>query len=144
MNFIGLAMAFTAFIALMLQVEYQNGFDKHYATAGRIYRVDKSGIDRSDVFRNILPRGYVDDILTSSSHIAAGTISCPYIGEVVFTTSDKYGRHSFSYECDVVYPDIFDVFGVRFVEGLRKHSMISRKLQYHIRWQKSCTVTNLL
>lgn len=117
MNFIGLAMAFTAFIALMLQVEYQNGFDKHYATAGRIYRVDKSGIDRSDVFRNILPRGYVDDILTSSSHIAAGTISCPYIGEVVFTTSDKYGRHSFSYECDVVYPDIFDVFGVRFVEG---------------------------
>ena len=88
MNFIGLAMAFTAFIALMLQVEYQNGFDKHYATAGRIYRVDKSGIDRSDVFRNILPRGYVDDILTSSSHIAAGTISCPYIGEAVFTTSD--------------------------------------------------------
>ena len=30
------------------------------------------------------------------------------------------------------------------LKGPRKHSMISRKLQYHIRWQKSCTVTNLL
>lgn len=117
MNFIGLVMAFTAFMALMLQVEYQNGFDKHYSTAGRIYRVDKLGIDKSDVFRNILPRAYVDDILTSSPHIAAGTISCQYVGEVVFTTSDEYGRHSFSYGCDVVYPGIFDVFGVRFVEG---------------------------
>lgn len=117
MNFIGLVLAFTAFMALMLQVEYQRGFDRGWPTSGRIYRVDKSGVEKDDIFRNILPRGYVDDILNSSPHIAAGTISCPYTGETVFNTMREDGNFTFRYGCDVVYPGLFEVFGIRFTEG---------------------------
>ena len=56
MNFAGLVLAFTAFMALMLQVENQLSFDRHYTTAGRIFRVDKVGVAKDDIFRNILPR----------------------------------------------------------------------------------------
>lgn len=120
MNFIGLVLAFTAFIALMVQVEYQLEFDRHYPTAGRIYRVDKVGASSDDVFRNILPRGYVDDIIGSSPHITAGTISCPYVGEVVFNALQDNGNFTFRHKVDVVYPGFFDVFGVEFIEGSAK------------------------
>ena len=63
MNFIGLILGFTAFMVLMVQVGYERGFDRNHPTSGRIYRVDKIGIGTDDVFRNILPRGYADDII---------------------------------------------------------------------------------
>lgn len=117
MNFIGLVLAFSAFMVLMAQVEHQNGFDKGYPTSGRIYRIDKKDIGKEDTFRNILPRGYADDIISSSPHIAAGSISCPYIGEVVFYKESSEGRFPFRHECDVVYPEFFDIFGTEFIEG---------------------------
>lgn len=85
MNFAGLVLALTAFMALMLQVNYQLNFDKTHPTSGRIYRVDKVGVLNDDTFRNILPRGYVDDIIGSSPHIQAATISCPFIEEGVLS-----------------------------------------------------------
>ena len=84
MNFIGLILGFTAFMVLMVQVSYQAGFDRNHPTSGRIFRVDKVGIDRDDVFRTILPRGYADDIIGCSAHIEAGSITCPFIGSVIF------------------------------------------------------------
>lgn len=117
MNFAGLVLAFTAFMALMLQVENQLSFDRHYTTAGRIFRVDKVGVAKDDIFRNILPRGYADDIITSSPHITAGSMSVPYVGELVLTTDEKDGRQTFRHSCNVCYPALFDIFGVRFTEG---------------------------
>lgn len=67
MNFVGLVMILTAFMVLMLQVSHQVDFDKEYPTSGRIYRVDKVGADDDDIFRNIVPRGYADDIINSSA-----------------------------------------------------------------------------
>ena len=117
MNFVGLALAFIAFMSLMLQVENQLGFDRHYPTAGNIFRVDKVGVAKDDIFRNILPRGYADDIIGSSAHIKAGSISSPYVGELVLTTLQNDNNHKFRYGCNVCYPQIFDVFGVKIVEG---------------------------
>lgn len=117
MNFVGLVLAFTAFICLVIQVEYQLNFDKHYSTAGRIFRVDKVGVAKDDIFRNILPRGYADDILRSSSHIVAGSIVSPYIGELVLRTDKKEGGHIFKYSCNIAYPALFEIFGVKFKEG---------------------------
>ena len=62
MNFIGLALGFAAFLVLMVQVGYESSFDRNHPTSGRIYRVDKKGVSRDDIFRNILPRGYADEI----------------------------------------------------------------------------------
>ena len=92
MNFLGLVLGFTAFLTLMVQVSYQSDFDKHYPTSERIYRVDKAGASKDDIFKNILPRGYADDIISSSPHIEAGSITCPFIGSIIFNVASENGR----------------------------------------------------
>ena len=119
MNFAGLVLAFTAFMALMLQVGYQIDFDKEHPTSGRIYRVDKAGASDDDIFKNIIPRGYADDIIGSSPHILAGSIDCPFIGETVFNAIIEDGMPTFVFKSktNVIYPDFFEVFGTEFTEG---------------------------
>ena len=119
MNFVGLVLALTAFMALMLQVGYQMDFDKEHPTSGRIYRVDKAGAADDDIFKNIIPRGYADDIIGSSPHIIAGSIDCPFIGETVFNAIIEDGMPTFVFKSktNVIYPDFFEVFGTEFIEG---------------------------
>ena len=119
MNFVGLVLALTAFMVLMLQVGYQMDFDKEHPTSGRIYRVDKVGAAADDIFKNIIPRGYADDIIGSSPHIIAGSIDCPFIGETVFNAilDDDSPAFVFKSKTNVIYPDFFKVFGTEFIEG---------------------------
>ena len=119
MNFVGLVLALTAFMVLMLQVGYQMDFDKDHPTSGRIYRIDKVGAADDDIFKNIIPRGYADDIIGSSPHIIAGSIDCPFIGETVFNAilDDDMPAFVFRSKTNVIYPDFFKVFGAEFVEG---------------------------
>ena len=119
MNFVGLVLALTAFMVLMLQVGYQMDFDKEHPTSGRIYRVDKVGAADDDIFKNIIPRGYADDIIGSSPHIIAGSIDCPFIGETVFNAilDNDSPAFVFKSETNVIYPDFFKVFGTEFIEG---------------------------
>ena len=119
MNFVGLVLALTAFLVLMLQVGYQMNFDKNHPTSGRIYRVDKVGAADDDIFKNIIPRGYADDIIGSSPHIMAGSIDCPFIGETVFNAIIDDDRPAFVFKSktNVIYPDFFKVFGTEFIEG---------------------------
>ena len=119
MNFVGLVLALTAFMVLMLQVGYQMDFDKNHPTSGRIYRVDKVGAADDDIFKNIIPRGYADDIIKSSPHIVAGSIDCPFIGETVFNAilDDDRPAFVFKSKTNVIYPDFFKVFGTEFIEG---------------------------
>ena len=119
MNFIGLVLALTAFMVLMLQVGYQMDFDKEHPTSGRIYRVDKVGAADDDIFKNIIPRGYADDIIGSSPHIIAGSIDCPFIGETVFNAilDNDSPAFVFKSKANVIYPDFFKVFGTEFIEG---------------------------
>ncbi|MBQ6688103.1 MAG: FtsX-like permease family protein [Bacteroidales bacterium] len=119
MNFVGLALALTAFMVLMLEISYQVGFDMGHPTSGRIYRVDKVGAADDDIFKNIIPRGYADDIIGSSPHIIAGSIDCPFIGETIFNAIREDGMPAFVFKSktNVIYPDFFKVFGTEFIEG---------------------------
>ena len=119
MNFVGLVLALTAFLVLLLQVGYQMDFDKNHPTSGHIYRVDKVGAADDDIFKNIIPRGYADDIIGSSPHIVAGSIDCPFIGETVFNAiiDDETPAFVFKSKTNVIYPDFFKVFGTEFIEG---------------------------
>ncbi|MGN1232705.1 MAG: ABC transporter permease, partial [Candidatus Cryptobacteroides sp.] len=119
MNFIGLALGFAAFLVLMVQVGYESSFDRNHPTSGRIYRVDKIGVDKDDIFRNILPRGYADDVINCSPHIEAGSIACPFIGSIIFNVAGEDGRltEPFEGKVNLVYPEIFKVFGAEFIEG---------------------------
>ncbi len=119
MNFIGLALGFTAFLVLMVQVGYESSFDRNHPTSGRIYRVDKKGVSRDDIFRNILPRGYADDVIACSPHIEAGSITCPFLSSIVFNVASEDGRMTEPFEgkVNLAYPEIFKVFGAEFIEG---------------------------
>lgn len=116
LNFTGLVAAFVAFALIFLQADYELSFDKCHPTADRVFRVDKKG-DES-LFRNILPRGFVDDIIGSSAHIEAGCSFMPFMGETYFSVQEN-GKAPVGYKKTLicVSEGFIDVFGITMVEG---------------------------
>lgn len=116
LNFTGLVAAFVAFTLIFLQADYELSFDKCYPTAERVFRADKAG-DES-LFRNVLPRGFADDIINSSAHIEAGCTIVPFFGDTYFTVEEDdkvpvgYKRKLFC-----ASERFIDVFGLTMVEG---------------------------
>ncbi len=118
LNFVGLACAYVAFSLIFLQADYELSFDKCHPTAQRVFRADKKG-DES-IFRNILPRGFADDIIGSSAHIQAGCSIVPFIGETYFSVKASDSQRKMNKRTMVCVSEQFiDVFGIRMVEGDR-------------------------
>ena len=114
LNFIGLTCAFTAFLVISHQVEYELTFDTCHPTASRVFRADK--IDDETMFRNILPRGFSDDIIASSPHIVAGCSYFPFYEDGRFTTIGD-NPEGFTKKAQYVTPGFIKVFGIEMVEG---------------------------
>jgi len=119
LNFTGLVAALLAFALIFLQADYELSFDKCHPTSDRVFRVDKKA-DES-LFRNILPRGFADDIIASSAHIEAGCTLVPFFGDVFFTTAEE-GKTPVGYKRTVIFTSerFIDVFGIKMVEGNSK------------------------
>ena len=100
LNFTGLVAALLAFALIFLQADYELSFDKCHPTSGRVFRADKKG-DES-LFRNILPRGFADDIIGSSAHIEAGCTVMPFIGEIYYSVAED-GKDPVGYKRDLVF-----------------------------------------
>ena len=116
LNFTGLVAALLAFALIFLQADYELSFDKCHPTSGRVFRADKKG-DES-LFRNILPRGFADDIIGSSAHIEAGCTVMPFIGEIYFSVAEN-GKAPVGYKRDLIFVSehFIDVFGIKMIEG---------------------------
>ena len=116
LNFTGLVAALLAFALIFLQADYELSFDKCHPTADRVFRADKKG-DES-LFRNILPRGFADDIIGSSAHIEAGCTIVPFFGDTYFTVAEE-GRMPVGYKRTLICASegFIDVFGVKMLEG---------------------------
>ena len=116
LNFTGLVCAFVAFSLIFLQADYELSFDRCHPTAERVFRADKAG-DES-LFRNILPRGFADDIIASSAHIEAGCTFVPFFGEIYFSSTEE-GKEPVGHERTLVLVSegFIDVFGIRMIEG---------------------------
>ena len=116
LNFTGLVCAFVAFSLIFLQVDYELSFDRCHPTAERVFRADKA--DDESIFRNILPRGFADDIIASSAHIEAGCTLVPFFGEIYFSAAEE-GKEPVGYgrTLILVSEGFIDVFGIRMVEG---------------------------
>ena len=99
LNFTGLVAALLAFALIFLQADYELSFDKCHPTSGRVFRADKKG-DES-LFRNILPRGFADDIIGSSTHIEAGCTVMPFIGEIYFSVAEN-GKAPVGYKQNLI------------------------------------------
>lgn len=116
LNFTGLVAAFVAFALIFLQADYELSFDKCHPTSDRVFRADKK--DDESIFRNILPRGFADDIIASSAHIQAGCILMPFMGEIYFSVAED-GKAPVGYKRNMILASerFIDVFGIKMVEG---------------------------
>jgi len=116
LNFTGLVAALVAFALIFLQADYELSFDKCHPTADRVFRVDKKGDET--LFRNILPRGFADDVIASSAHIEAGCTLVPFFGDVFFSAvGEGNAKSGFKRELIFASERFIDVFGLQMIEG---------------------------
>ena len=115
MSITGMILSFSAFMLISVQLDFEKGFDRFHPDADNIYRVDLS--DNNTIFRSILPPGFSDEVIRSSSHIEAGTVVCPFLGDIYITTMKDGVSSGFIETANVVSEDFFKVFGIKIVEG---------------------------
>ena len=113
LSLIGIVMAFCAFIIITTQVQFEKDFDRFHPNADCIYRVDQNDA----TFRSIFPLGFAEAVIHSSKHIEAGTVLCPFVGELFVTLTDEESVQSFKTEANLVSDGFFDVFGIHILEG---------------------------
>lgn len=115
LNFFGLAAAVLAFMVITYQVKYENSFDKCHPTSDRIFRIDKSEAEGD--FRNILPRGFAEDIIDCSPQIEAGCVFMPFIGKVDVSSAGTDNPIGYSRILNMVSEGFPEVFGLTMIEG---------------------------
>lgn len=114
LNIIGLSVAFTAFIVILIQIHYERSFDTSYPTSDRIFRVELT--EASSFFSYSLPRAFVEDIIVSSPNIEAGSL-LTYSHPVYITTYKGEEKLGFREPVMSCHPDLVEVFGFSLVEG---------------------------
>lgn len=114
LNVAGLAVAFAAFVVILIQVNYERSFDRCHPTAERVFRVE---LETPGTFGLILPRGFVETVIQSSPHIEAGSLIYPYNPAIYFSVmenGEKVGYREPVYTCN---PEITRVFDFPILEG---------------------------
>jgi len=115
LNILGLSVAFAAFMVIMMQLDYNFGFDRFHKHSDKIFRYEIRGIFGMDnVYKPIIARPFSEHIFASSPHIVAGAI-ISHEGEVFFRVEDT-GNY-FKEMAVNVTPEFTEVFTFDFVEG---------------------------
>lgn len=116
LNIAGLAVAFAAFTAILIQVRFERDFDRCYPTSDRIFRVD---LTEPGTFGTILPRGLISEVIPSSPHIEAGTLLTPSFGQGGYYLSiDRDGEPvGFKETVTTCNADLPRMFGFTIEEG---------------------------
>lgn len=113
-NLCGLAVAFAAFMTILMQVEYDYTFDHFDPNYSRIFRVDF--VHNEGESQAFLNRPLIESFITSSPHIQAGTYqNMGY--DFVFSIENGDDKKKFREMYQTVSPGFTDVFHFDFVEG---------------------------
>ena len=116
LNVAGLAVAFAAFIVILIQVNYERSFDRCHPTADRVYRLE---LTQTGTFGLILPRAFVESVIQSSPHIEAGSLIYPYNPAVYFSVVKNGQKIGYRELVQTCHPDIARVFDFPIIEGDR-------------------------
>ena len=114
LNILGLSVAFAAFMVIMIQLDYDYGFDKHYNDYDKIFRVEY--IRNASAQANLC-RPLADRFIESSPNILAGGIAQMRLSQTRFHLLDDEARNMFEENSLMVTSTFFDVFSFDFVEG---------------------------
>jgi putative ABC transport system permease protein len=71
LNVLGLSVAFAAFMVIMMQVNYDNEFDKSFTDADRIFRIE---LMNNGFVQGIIARPFAERLIASSPHVKDGAI----------------------------------------------------------------------
>lgn len=116
LNVVGLSVAFAAFLVIMIQVSYEQSFDRCHPKAGRIYLAELcDSLMAND--RVIYPGAFPDVLIASSPHIETGTLITPYDNRYYLSVGQGSDAEGFREIVTTCHPEIVDIFGFSFVEG---------------------------
>ena len=113
-NLCGLAVAFAAFMTILMQVEYDYTFDHFDPNHSRIFRVEF--VDKERGAQAILSRPMIETLMASSPHIQAGGFEKTDY-DIVFSIENGADKKKFRELYQNVSPGFTDVFHFDFVEG---------------------------
>lgn len=114
LNLTGFAVAFSAFLIIMMQLHFEYTYEDCYPDAKRIYRVER-GFTGGSV--SILSRPYIDAVLQSSPHIQAGTLVSPFPNTFYFVIDGDPNQAGYVEKVAYCYPDLQRVFSFEMTEG---------------------------
>lgn len=114
LNVLGLSVAFTAFMVIMMQVDYDSNFNRSHVNADRIYRIDLHSESEAQC---IINRPLAEAFIRSSPHIQAGAIGNPFVGETFFSVERSGSKENYKELSTVVAPDFVKVFTFDMLEG---------------------------
>ena len=117
LNIVGLSVAFTAFLVIMMQVEYERTFDRCYPTASRICRVDMNR-GEGDIYASVIPQALANAAFTSSPHIESYTLLNSFTGKRYVIVGKGEEEKGFKEQLIPCYPDLAKVFEPTIVEGV--------------------------
>ncbi|WP_297900847.1 ABC transporter permease [uncultured Parabacteroides sp.] len=114
LNVAGLAVAFAAFLIIMMQVSFERNFDRCHPNSARIYRMGLAFPDGTSLIHS---RPLIESFIHSSPHIEAGTLVNPYVGEMYVTVTGKDGKQGFKEMIVTCHPEITRMFQFTMREG---------------------------
>ena len=117
LNFLGLSVAFAAFIILMMQVKYEWGYDRFHQDVDCIYRL---GIYRQNNGNQVvLSRPLIDKFIASSPHIRNGALIQSWVDNTFFSVKQNSERTGYKEPRCFAYPSFAEVFNFEMTEGER-------------------------
>ena len=115
LNVLGLSVAFSAFILIMMQVDYDRNFDRGIKDVDRIFRVEVAY--ESGTKRAIINRPLAEAFIRSSPHILAGSLLDPWGEGAFFYTEENGVRNNFKERWMRVFPEYADIFTFDMLDG---------------------------
>lgn len=115
LNVMGLSIAFAAFIILMIQLQYDWGFDRFQKNAERIYRVGLYTPDWGN--QVVVSPPFAEAFVQSSPHIETGVLLSSWGSQLALKRGNDTDETSFWCPVNAITPEYASVFDFQMLEG---------------------------
>ena len=115
LNVMGLSIAFAAFIILMIQLQYDWGFDRFQKNAERIYRVGLYTPDWGN--QVVVSPPFAEALVQSSPHIETGALLSSWGSQLALKRGNDTNETSFWCPVNAITPEYASVFDFQMLEG---------------------------
>lgn len=117
LNLLGLGVAFVAFMLIMMQVDYDDNFDRSHQNADKIFRMDMISPSSAQA---VISRPFARNFTKSSPHIKAGMVMASWNSYWFFYIEQNGKKIGFKEKEQVVSPELLQVFHFDMIEGTDK------------------------